>query len=248
MAFQFVLWCSLVSYHSPSLAGWAVVFPFCCICHCINFWYLRQFHSKLSAAHSRLFLMHPGHPNIQAFKHRSIPHPKPNPNSSETKRNETEARQYGHGLLLARMRTRWGMGLVGTTSEVDFFRLSARLAFISQFPFFYCGLAEGFRLYLFVCLLLGTEHVLICRTIILYQVLALNTAHILRLQLRLQLNINFRFYFKSIVENYDPQKCTGESIQIALLRPHGIPFFPNLVLCIICSVHFGHCVLPDAKH
>lgn len=31
----------------------------CCICHCINFWYLRQFHSKLSAGHSRLFLMHP---------------------------------------------------------------------------------------------------------------------------------------------------------------------------------------------
>lgn len=81
MAFQFVLWrcfwfsgilawrpfvLELARQLRPRLkekdSYIMLVFPFCCICHCINFWYLRQFHSKLSAAHSRLFLMHPGHP------------------------------------------------------------------------------------------------------------------------------------------------------------------------------------------
>lgn len=84
MAFQFVLlW---RSFRFVCL----LAFPLCCICHCINFWYLRQFHSKLSAAHSRLFLMHPG----QA---------RPGPIPSHT--NRTGARQVeaiwpGQGSLL----------------------------------------------------------------------------------------------------------------------------------------------------
>lgn len=84
MAFQFVLCCFLLStfFFFSTFFFCCVWFSFsfyffyaapfgtffvhclflvclCCICHCINFWYLRQFHSKLSAGHSRLFLMHP---------------------------------------------------------------------------------------------------------------------------------------------------------------------------------------------
>lgn len=101
MAFQFVLCCFLLStffFYSSSfsiLLFFCVGFPFhfisftlvlflftvhclflvclCCICHCINFWYLRQFHSKLSAGHSRLFLMHPATRSNEAICRNWLP-------------------------------------------------------------------------------------------------------------------------------------------------------------------------------